>query len=107
MGSLGFLFGAPSALSSGGMTLFTKIDFMGIIDFFFGNLALAISALVTCVFLVYVWKLKNAIKEIESGAIRFKLRSLWIFSVMILSPAAILIILFFIKTITGFSSFNQ
>lgn len=107
MGSLGFLFGTPSALSSGGMTLFTKIDFMGKIDFFFGNLALAISALVTCIFLVYVWKLKNAIKEIESGIKRFKLRSLWVFSIMILSPAAILIILYFIKTITGFSSFNQ
>lgn len=105
-GSLAFLLGAPSALSSGGMTLFTKIDFMGTIDFFFGNLTLAISALVTCIFIVYVWKLKNAIKEIESGIKRFNLRFLWIFSITILAPAAILIILYFIKTITGFSSFN-
>jgi NSS family neurotransmitter:Na+ symporter len=94
-----FCLGIPSALSSGGLAFFTKIDFMGKMDFIFLSLFLPIGALLICVFLGYVWGVKNAAQEVLSGNPRFKLRSLWSFSIKFLSPIAILIILYFIKTI--------
>jgi len=99
VGSFIFCLGIPSALSSGGMAFFTKIDFMGKMDFIFLSLFLPIGALLICLFLGYVWGVKNAVQEIFSGNPRFKLRGLWSFSIKFLSPIAILIILYFIKTI--------
>jgi NSS family neurotransmitter:Na+ symporter len=94
-----FLLGIPSALSSGGMAFFTKIDFMGKMDFIFLSLFLPVGALLICLFLGYVWGVKNASKEIASGNPLFRLRPLWAFSIKFLSPIAILVILYFIKTI--------
>ncbi len=94
-----FFLGIPSALSSGGMAFFTKIDFMGKMDFIFLSLFLPIGALLICLFLGYIWGVKNAAQEIASGNPRFRLRPLWAFSIKFLSPIAILIILYFIKTI--------
>lgn len=94
-----FFLGIPSALSSGGQAFFTKIDFMGKMDFIFLSLFLPIGALLICVFLGYVWGVKNATKEVLFGNPKFKLQPLWAFSVKFLSPIAILIILYFIKTI--------
>ncbi len=94
-----FLLGIPSALSSEGMAFFTKIDFMGKMDFIFANVSLAVGAFLICIFLGYVWGVKNAAQEVLSGNPRFKLRPLWDFSVKFLSPLAIIIILYFIKTI--------
>jgi NSS family neurotransmitter:Na+ symporter len=101
VGSCVFLLGIPSALSSEGLAFFTKIDFMGKMDFFFGNISLAIGALLICLFLGHVWGVKNAQQEIAYGNERFKLRPLWVFSIKFLSPVAILVILYFIKTIAG------
>lgn len=95
-----FCLGIPSALSSGGVAFFTKIDFMGKMDFIFLSLFLPIGALLICLFLGYVWGVKNAVQEILSGNARFKLRPLWSFSIKFLSPIAILVILYFIKTIS-------
>ncbi len=94
-----FLLGIPSALSSGGMVFFTKIDFMGKMDFIFLSLFLPIGALLICIFLGYVWGVKNALQEVFSGNPKFKLRPLWSFSIKFLSPIAIIVILYFIKTI--------
>jgi NSS family neurotransmitter:Na+ symporter len=94
-----FCLGIPSALSSGGVSFLTKFDFMGKMDFIFLSLFLPIGALLVCIFLGYVWGVKNAAKEVFSGNPGFKLRSVWSFSVKYLSPIAILIILYFIKTI--------
>jgi NSS family neurotransmitter:Na+ symporter len=94
-----FCLGIPSALSSGGLAFLTKIDFMGKMDFIFLSLFLPIGALLICLFLGYVWGMKNAAKEVFSGNPGFKLRSVWSFSVKFVSPIAILIILYFIKTI--------
>lgn len=95
------LLGIPSALSSEGMKFFTKIDFMGKMDFIFGNISLALGALLICIFLGYVWGVKKAAREIYSGNPHFGIKPLWSFSIKFLSPAAILIILYFIKTIAG------
>jgi NSS family neurotransmitter:Na+ symporter len=99
VGSLSFLVGIPSALSSGGLKLFTKIDFMGKMNFIFGNVTLAFGAFLICLFLSYVWGVKKAFSEIASGNTHFRLRPLWAFSAKFLSPIAIIIILFFIRTI--------
>jgi NSS family neurotransmitter:Na+ symporter len=96
-----FLLGIPSALSSEGMAFFTKIDFMGKMDFIFANVSLAIGALLICMILGYVWGVKNAVQEVLSGNPQFKLRFLWAFSIKFLSPIAIIVILYFIKTIAG------
>ncbi|MDH4219573.1 MAG: sodium-dependent transporter [Candidatus Aminicenantes bacterium] len=96
-----FLLGIPSALSSEGMAFFTKIDFMGKMDFIFANVSLAIGALLICIILGYVWGVKNAAQEVQSGNPQFKLRFLWAFSIKFLSPVAIIVILYFIKTIAG------
>lgn len=101
MGSLSFLLGIPSALSSGGVGLFTKIDFMGKMNFFFGNVALAFGAFLICLFLGYVWGVKKALREVASGNMRFRLQPLWSFSIKFFSPIAIIFILIFIRKIAG------
>jgi NSS family neurotransmitter:Na+ symporter len=74
---------------------------MGKMDFIFANVSLAVGALLICIFLGYVWGVKKASHEIRSGDPRFRIAPLWGFSIKFLSPAAILIILYFIKTIAG------
>jgi NSS family neurotransmitter:Na+ symporter len=101
IGLLSFVLGVPSALSSGGMKFFTKIDFQGKIDFFFGNISLAFGAFLICIFMGYIWGVRKAFQEVFSGNPRFKLKPLWAFSIKFLSPVAIIIILIFIKTIVS------
>jgi len=101
VGLISFALGIPSALSFGGMKFFTNIDFFGKFNFIFGNISLAVGALLICLFVGYVWGVKKAIQEISSGNTRFKLKPLWVFSVKFLSPIAIIFILIFIKAIAG------
>ncbi len=99
IGFLSFVLGVPSALSSGGVKFFTKIDFQNAMDFIFGNVSLAFGALLICFFLGYIWGVRKAVQEVLSGNPRFKLKPLWAFSIKFLTPVAIIIILIFIKTI--------
>jgi NSS family neurotransmitter:Na+ symporter len=101
VGFISFVIGVPSALSFGGMKFFTRIDFFGRSDFIFGNISLAVGALLICLFVSYVWGVKNAIKEIFSGNPKFRIRPLWIFSLKFLSPVAIIFILIFIRKIVS------
>jgi NSS family neurotransmitter:Na+ symporter len=101
IGLASFILGVPSALSGGGMKFFTKIDFLGLFDFIFGNLSLAFGALLICLFVGYIWSIKKAAQEIHSGNPGFKIRPLWAFSIKYLSPLAIIFILIFIKTIVS------
>ncbi len=99
IGSLTFFLGIPSALSTGGVEFFTKLNILGFFAIAFGNIALAVGAFFISIFVGYVWGAKKALKELSSGNPRFWLRSLWVFSVKFLTPIAILFILYFIKTI--------
>ncbi|MBC8358444.1 MAG: sodium-dependent transporter [Candidatus Aminicenantes bacterium] len=101
IGLFTFVLGVPAALSTGGMQFFTKIKVLGLFAFIFGNISLAVGALFICIFVGYIWGIKKALKEISSGNPRFKLRPIWVFSLKFLSPIAILIILYFIKTLKG------
>jgi NSS family neurotransmitter:Na+ symporter len=99
LGCLAFLLGIPSALSSGGMKFFTDMDFMGKFDIIFANIMLAVGALLICVFVGWVWKIKTPLEEIRSGNERFKIRPLWIISLKFLSPIVLIAILIFMKKI--------
>ncbi len=101
IGIITLILGIPSALSTGGMQFFTKLRVLSIFAFVFQNIALPVGAFFICIFIGYVWKAKKALKEIASGNPRFKLRLIWVFSLMFLTPVAILFILYFIKTIAG------
>jgi NSS family neurotransmitter:Na+ symporter len=57
--------------------------------------------LIICLFVGYVWKSKNALKEISFGNTLFRLKSLWVFNTKFLAPLVIIIILIFILTLTG------
>ncbi|MCP2605155.1 sodium-dependent transporter [Candidatus Aminicenantes bacterium AH-873-B07] len=100
-GLITFFLGIPSALSTGATSFLTKINFLSWIDLFFGNISLAVGALLICLFIGWIWGTKNASKEVRIGNPVFKIRNLWAFSVRFLSPLAIVIILIFIKTIVG------
>lgn len=101
VGGFCFVLGIPSALSVGGVDILTRFGFLGKMDLIFGNIVLAVGALAVCLFVSYIWKVKNALQEIASGNDRFKLRFLWVFSVKYLAPLFILIILIFIRRLTG------
>jgi len=95
IGASAFLLGIPSALSTGASPLLTRIDLMMKMDLFFGNIMLALGGLLITIFVAYVWGIPQALKEISHGNPAFKTRPLWIFSVKVLSPLAIIAILIF------------
>jgi NSS family neurotransmitter:Na+ symporter len=99
MGLAALLLGVPSALSWGGVKFLTRIEFWAKVDLIFGNISLALGALLICLFVGWVWGVKKAIEEVKSGNRKFSIRLIWIFSVKFLSPIAIIIIL--IKIILG------
>ena len=99
MGLTALLLGVPSALSWGGVKFFTRIEFWAKVDLIFGNISLAVGALLICLFVGWVWGVKKAIEEVKSGNRKFSIRLIWIFSIKFLSPVAIIIIL--IKIIIG------
>ncbi len=95
IGAAAFLLGIPSALSTGASPLLTRIDLMMKMDLIFGNIMLALGGLLITIFVAYVWGIPQALKEISHGNPTFKTRPLWIFSVKVLSPLAIIAILVF------------
>ncbi|MCP4219639.1 MAG: sodium-dependent transporter [bacterium] len=100
LGFVALIFAIPSALSAGGVKFLTKLpflksdmSFLGLMDYIWGNLSLSIGALFISIFVGYVWKASNAIKEVEEGAPSFKLAKAWLFSIKYLAPAMVLVIL--------------
>jgi NSS family neurotransmitter:Na+ symporter len=98
MASITFIIGIPSALSCGGVKFLTELPVlkMGFLDLWntiWGSLALAIGALFIALFVGYVWKTSNALKEITAEGTKFKLASLWIIALKYISPVLILLIL--------------
>jgi NSS family neurotransmitter:Na+ symporter len=101
IGIMSFALGIPSALSAGGVKFLTKFNYMGKMDLIFGNILLAVGGLFICLFLAYAWKIRNALKEIALGCKTFRLRPLWVFNVRFLAPLAVILILIFIRVLTG------
>lgn len=95
VGVVTFALAIPSGLSVGGVKFLTNWDFLTKMDLVFGNIMLAVGGLIVCVFLVYLWRTPNALKEISLGNRRFALKKLWMFNIKILAPIVIIIILIF------------
>lgn len=101
-----FLVGIPSALSAGGakffteMELFGKTGFMDIVDFAFGTVLVVVISLLCSVYVGWVWKPENAVKEIAQGAPGFdkadgfSLGKVWTFFVKFICPVVIGYVMF-------------
>ncbi len=100
---MAFIVGVGYSLSQGAVALnipwFTEagsISLGNLMEFFTDNLALPLGALLTCIFVGYIWKPKNAIEEIEQGGkYNFALKKAWSISIMYICPLVLIVILFF------------
>jgi len=103
---LTFLFGIPSALSFSNIKFFKelplfKMGFLDLWDLVWGNLSLSIGAFFIAIFVGYVWKASNALKEITHEQKKFaKIKLidsnyavLWTTAVKYLCPLLIVLIL--------------
>lgn len=108
VGIITFVVGIPSVLSYGDIKFFKKlpllnISFFSLMDKLWSELALSIGALFTAIFVGYVWKTSNALKEIHEGTKKYRFARIWELSVKFLSPLLILAILamFFYNLFAG------
>lgn len=107
VGVFAFVIGIPSALSAGAsdyltkLELFGKTGFMDILDQVFGTLCLILISLLLSLYVGWVWKPKNAIKEIEEGCPWFtkpiaglvSLASVWTVFIKFICPIVITLVL--------------
>ena len=78
----GFVLAVFVSLSQGALEMF---DLLNVLDVFSNTFMLPLIGILTCVYVGYVWKTENAIKEIElSGP--FKIAKVWAFNVKIVCP---------------------
>ncbi len=74
VGAVAFAVGLPSALSQGAVGFLSDASFMGstsflyIMDFIWGNLSLAIGAMLLCIFVGWVWGVARAGEELKVGS---------------------------------------
>jgi len=97
VGVITFVFGVPSALSTGGVKFLSKLPIVGrsffdLWDFLWGNLSLSIGAFFIAIFVGYVWKASKALLEITRGSERFRFASFWMISIKFISPVIIILI---------------
>lgn len=93
-----FIIGIPSVLSFGNVNFFHKlplinVSFFEMMDFVWGSLALSVGALFIAIYVGYVWKSSNALKEIGQGTKKFSYGRIWSFSIKVLCPLLILLTL--------------
>ncbi|GAB4329872.1 MAG: sodium-dependent transporter [Calditrichia bacterium] len=94
-----FVIGLPSALSQGAVGWLSKpivggMEFLSLMDFIWGNLSLAIGALLTSIFVGWVWGARYAAEELSQGNPGFKnWATLWGFLLRFVCPISIFIIL--------------
>jgi NSS family neurotransmitter:Na+ symporter len=98
VGVVALLIGVPAALSNGAVPFFTelpliKMSFLGLWDLIWGNLSLSVGAFFIALFVGYIWKTSNALKEIGEGAPRFKAAKIWAVVIKYVAPVLILAIL--------------
>ena len=99
-----FILAIPSALSQGAVDYFshfgwiskrfTSPDFLSHMSFVFGDISLALGALLLSIFVGWVWGADRAAAELKEGASNFeRLRPLWMFMIRYLIPLVVFIIL--------------
>jgi NSS family neurotransmitter:Na+ symporter len=95
-----FVVGLPSALSQGAnetlstMSFAGKSSFLGIMDYIWGNLSLAIGALLLSIFVGWIWGVDEAGEELQRGSAfsRSGIR-VWGFFVRYVCPIVIFVVL--------------
>lgn len=99
---IAFCLGIPSALSEGVVPFLADLplpggSFLGFMDWLFGNIMLAIGAILISIFFGWIWKMKSAAVEIRSGYPNFKGLSI-VFDIFLrfICPALIVVLLVFI-----------
>ncbi len=107
VGVLTFLIGLPSALSQGTVAglsnmdwlfgadgLLGQHDFLSIMDAIWGNLALALGALLISIFVGWIWGADRAAEALQQGSrVGFRLVRVWQFFIQYVCPVVIFIIL--------------
>lgn len=103
VGIFTFVVGLPSALAQGGSTfltenvsLFGQTGFFSIMDYIWGNVSLALGALLISIFVGWVWGAGEAIKELQQGDEGFftgSITTLWVVFLKYVCPFVIAIIL--------------
>jgi len=99
-----FLIGLPSALSQGASSFFTNLgwlparltspDFLSHMSFVFGDLSLALGALLLAIFVGWIWGADLAAAELGRGSKGFaRFHKLWIFMIRYFIPLIVFIIL--------------
>ncbi len=117
-----FVFGIPSALSSGGVSIFSdmslqlfgveKRGFLDIMDYIFGTLFMMVVVLATCVYSGWIFKTHRLVDEIELGAPGFKRKTIlgiapyqiWLFAIRIVCPIIIGLVILNMFGVVGTSS---
>lgn len=107
-GAVAFLVGLPSALSQGAveflgsMTLAGSTSFLYVMDFIWGNLSLAIGAMLLCIFVGWVWGVAKAGAELgQGGGVTAGSVRLWGFFIRWICPVFILLVLLNLFGVTG------
>ncbi len=103
IGALAFIVGVGYSLSQGAVALnipwFTEagsISLGNLMEWFTDNLALPLGALLTSIFVGFIWKPENAIEEIEQGGkFKFALKGFFTISIKYICPIVLAIILFY------------
>lgn len=97
-----FLLSIPSILSHGAVDFLTQLSlpfvkvkgFYNLMDYIWGNLAMCITGLLTCIFAAWVWGGQQAASELKQGCEGFKrVQTLWIFQIKYVAPVVIVGIL--------------
>jgi neurotransmitter:Na+ symporter, NSS family len=97
----------PSALSQGGMGIFTSlpglgIGFLDVMVTIWNNFALPVGGFLTAIFVGWVWRADRAAAEVQSEGARFPGARLWVSLVRWVCPVAIaLVIVFTIRAMVG------
>lgn len=100
VGGVTFVIGLPSALSQGSveslstMTVLGSTSFLGIMDFLWGNISLALGGMLLSVFVGWIWGVDKAIAEIREGSgVSPALMAIWSLFIRFICPLVIFIVL--------------
>lgn len=91
-----FALGIPASLSMGvwqDVGILGNLGFFDVYDKLTSNILLPTGAFLLCIFTGWIFKTEEAIKEIESSGVKFKLASMWSVLIKYVVPVGVLIIL--------------
>lgn len=93
-----FLLAIPSALGNGAVAAFSRmpgfgVDFLTMMSTIWNNFALPVGGLLTAVFVGWVWRVDQAIDEVETHGASFPAKRVWSVLIRYVCPVAISVII--------------